>query len=338
MSEALRSPDAGAVKTALGALRPPFTPEIERELIAIAYGHEDAGLRKLALALVDKHVKAAAKLKAVFKKSIHSVPWHDACAKLRALDIADRGKLATAFVARGINVHGVALEEDPAFAKTYIYKLLRPKDKELYLTEAPPPKGARSYMPEYVDLTRFPEVVFDELAGLRKKCAFDSIVMNGGAFSTLPARFVELAPFLKRLDLSYNKFVELPDVLFTCTNLEKLALSQYELVDIDDRITKLKRLEELGLYCTKLKTLPPAICDLPALEVLGLSSTNLRSLPPEIGKLKSLRVLGLAGSKISNLPAELATLPKLAKIYIHSSPLDPAKVKAMLPKRVKVES
>jgi len=336
-ADALRDHDVAVVKAALAALKPPFSAEIERELIAIAYGHEDAGLRKAALALVDKHVKAATQLKTVFKKSIHSVPWHDACAKLRALDIPDRGKLATAFVARGINVHGVALEEDAEFAKTYIYKLLRPAKRELYLTEAPPPKGARSYMPEYVDLTRFPEVVFDELAGLRKKCAFDSIDMNGGSLTTLPDRFALLAPFLKRLCLSYNKFVQLPDVLFACTNLEELTLTQFELVDIGEAITKLKKLKKLFVSdCKKLKTLPPAICDLPALEFLGLPGSPMRSLPPEIGKLKSLRELYVQTSKISSLPDELATLPKLAKVYITWSALDPAKVKALLPKRVKI--
>jgi len=49
MTTELRSADPTVVGKALSALAPPFDAEVTRELVAIAYGHENAGLRKSAV-------------------------------------------------------------------------------------------------------------------------------------------------------------------------------------------------------------------------------------------------------------------------------------------------
>jgi len=338
----LRGADPAKVRKAVAALEPPFDAAIGRELIAIAYGHEDAAARKAAARLLEQHVGDAGAIKQALKKCLRGLDAEEACTRLRALERDDRGQIATALIARGINVRGVALEEEPAFAREYIYQLLRPKDDcggtlskgpTLYLSERHQKMTRGGYMPEYVELTRFPEVVFDELAGLRAKLAFDGVTLWGGRLTTLPERFVALAPFLKRLTLAYNDFVGLPAVVFECTKLEELFLSQFQLTEVGRGITRLKALRSLHLHeCKKLLALPAEVCELPWLEELHLGFANMRSLPPEIGQLTSLRVLTLQSSKIAKLPPELARLPKLKEINIRWSKLAPAKVKELLPK------
>jgi Leucine-rich repeat (LRR) protein len=341
MDHDLRSLDVAKVRRALAALEPPLDASAERELIAIAYGHEDAAARKAAGRLLDQHVHYATAIKRALKKCLRGLSSEDACTRLRAVERPDRGQVATALVARGINVHGVSIEEDPEFAREYIYQLLRPDDDgggtlskgpTLYLSERRQ-KVRGGYMPEYVELTRFPEVVFDELDGLRAKLAFDGVTLWGGRLATLPDRFVEMAPFLRRLTLFYNDFTSVPSVIFECDKLEELALSQFALRAVGAGITKLRALRQLSLHeCKKLTVLPLEVCELSWLEELHLGFANMRSLPPEIGKLTSLRRLILQSSKVARLPAEIAGLPKLKEINIRWSKLDRTRVAELLPK------
>ena len=333
----LRSDDKTKVSKALGALTPPFDAETARELVAIAYGHEDAALRKSASKLIEKHLqKEHAAIKKAFKKNLQSLDSESACDALRALDWPDRGKLALAFIARGVNVHGVALEEDAEFARTYIHRLLRPKTNELYLTErelAESEKKGGSYSPEYVELTRFPDVVFDELPNLRKTLAFDKVTLWGGKFDELPDRFVDLAPFLRRLTLYFNEFVSLPKVVFACTLLEDLWIGQPSMKTLGKELGQLTQLKKLALHeCGKLATLPLEVCELEWLEELDLNSAKFRALPKEMGKMKALQRLDLQSSQVSKLPDELAQLPSLKEINIRWSRLDAEKVKAQFPK------
>jgi hypothetical protein len=77
-------------------------------------------------------------IRRALKKCLRPLDAEVACARLRAVPRDDLGLLATAFIARGLNVHGVALEEDPAFARAYLPLLLREKDDGIgTLTKGP---------------------------------------------------------------------------------------------------------------------------------------------------------------------------------------------------------
>jgi hypothetical protein len=128
----------------LKALVPPLDAETERELIAVAYAHRDKQTRAYARRLIDAHVAGATRIKSTLTPGFWHMYDHEASARLRRLDRADRGKLAVAMVAHGANGWGVAFEEDLAFGRELVHKLLVAKKRELVLTDWHPKKTCGS--------------------------------------------------------------------------------------------------------------------------------------------------------------------------------------------------
>jgi hypothetical protein len=314
----IRGPDVVAT---LQALKPPFDRETERELVGVAYGSNDAKARGLARKLVDKHVAKAALLKARLGAGFHRA--NDASAKLRRLTWPERGKLAVALRAHGAYVAGVAFEEDEAFARDRLPRLVRKGVLDLHEWYMTPNQV------ESLDLSTIPDIVFDELARLPR---FDSVLLWSSKV-TLPKRFVELRPYLKKLTLGFVGMTELPGVVCECTKLEQLELHDYALERLHPKLAKLESLKKLVVSrAKKMKELPLEVCELDRLEELGLWFMRMKTLPPEIGKLRSLRVLELYSSHITKLPDEMAQLTKLRTIKARFSPEMERKVKALLPK------
>jgi hypothetical protein len=312
----LRGPD---VVTTLKTLKPPFDTETERELIAVAYGSADAKARGLARKLVDAHVANAKLLKSTLGSGFHRA--NDACNRLRKLRWPERGKLAVALRAHGAYVAGVAFEEDEEFARDRLGRLVHKRVLDLhewYMT----PNSV-----ETLELTTIPDIVFDELPQL---LPFDSLVL-WSAEITLPKRFVEFAPYLKKLTLGYTGLTELPDVVCACTKLEELDIAEPALERLNPKLAKLTALRRLAISDPSFDALPDEVCKLPRLDELRLASVKLKTLPRAIGKLRSLRVLDLYSSRISKLPDELAQLTGLKTVKVRFAPGMEAKLKPLLP-------
>ncbi|MBL8918347.1 MAG: leucine-rich repeat domain-containing protein [Myxococcaceae bacterium] len=308
----------------LKSLSPPLDAETRRELIAVAYGSADGKARALAQKLVAAHVDEHALIRATLGSGFHRA--NDACTKLRQLEIADRGKLAVALRAHGASVAGVAFEEDEDFARDRLPRLVDKKGvldlHEWYVT----PNQV-----ETLKLTTIPDVVFDELPRLHRKKKFDELVLWGSP-ATLPKRFVEFAPYVRRLRLGWCGISRLPDVICELTNLELLEVHEPKLVALNPRLKKLKKLKHLTIArAKKLKQLPPEVCELPNLEELGLWFFRMKELPRAMGELTKLRTLDLYGSFITSFPDELAGLP-LKQVTVTSASAMQKRLKQLAPK------
>jgi len=300
-------------------LKPPFDAETERELIAVAYGNADAKVRTVARKLVDKHVENAAVIKSTLGAGFHRA--NDASDRLRKLRWPERGKLAVALRAQGAYVAGVAFEEDEAFGRDRLPRLIKKRVLDLHEWYMTPNQV------ESLELSTIPDIVFDELPRLPP---FDNLVLWSSEL-TLPKRFVELAPYLKRLTIGYTGITALPDVVCACTKLEELDIHEPALERLNPKLVKLTALRRLTLSRPNLDALPEEVCKLPRLEELRLAFVKLKTLPPTIGKLRSLRVLDLYHTRITKLPDELA-LTGLETVKLrHALGMGP-KVKAVLPK------
>lgn len=308
----------------LKTLKPPFDDETRRELIAVAYGSADSKARGLAQKLVASHVADHALIKATLGSGFHRA--NDASTKLRRLDVPDRGKLAVALRAHGAYVAGVAFEEDEDFARDRLPRLVDKKGvlnlHEWYMT----PNRV-----ETLELSTIPDVVFDELPRLHKKKKFDQLVLWGSP-ATLPKRFVEFAPYVRRLQLGWCGLTELPDEICALTNLEALEVHEPGLVALNPKLKKLKKLKRLTVArAKKLKQLPPEVCELTGLEELGLWFFRMKELPRAIGNLRKLHTLNLYSSQITNFPDELASLP-LKRITVVSASAMQKRLKQLAPK------
>jgi len=308
----------------LKKLTPPFDAETTRELIAVAYGSADNKARAFAQKLVAGNVKNAALIKSTLGAGFHRA--NDACDKLRTLKIADRGKLAVALREHGAYVAGVAFEEDDDFARDRLPRMIDRKGlldlHEWYMTKN---------RVESLRLSTIPDVVFDELPRLHKKKKFDRLRLWGSP-STLPDRFVEFAPYIKKLELGWCDFNRLPDVVCELKNLESLHIHEPKLIELNPKIRKLTKLRELLVgRASKLSQVPLEICELPNLEQLRLYFFRVKELPPELAKLRKLTTLDIYGSKVKSFPDALATLP-LRNITVTSKSDMQDRLKQLFPK------
>lgn len=316
----LRAPDlVGKLK----ALAPPFDAETERELIAAAFASADAKARTLAQKLVAAHVKSAAAIKATLGSGFHRAS--DASAKLRKLAIAERGKLAVAMRAHGAYVAGVAFEEDEAFARERLPKLVSKGKLDLHEWYIEPNRV------ESIQLRTIPDVVFDELPRLHAKKKFEQLVLWGSP-SALPKRFPEFAPYLKKLTLGWCGFTEIPDEVCALDKLEVLEIHEPQLLRLNPKLAKLRALKRLLVgRAKKLKALPPEVCALRGLQELGLWFLRMKELPKELAQLSKLTTLDLYSSSITRFPDELAALP-LKTITVTSASAIQKRLKQLAPK------
>jgi Leucine-rich repeat (LRR) protein len=91
--------------------------------------------------------------------------------------------------------------------------------------------------------------------------------------------------YLQELNLSHNRFSELPPELFLLVNLRRLNLSHNSLTTFPQQILSFYRLEELFLGHNKIEHLPWALHKLRKLKILHIESNMINYIPNTIGKL-----------------------------------------------------
>lgn len=157
---------------------------------------------------------------------------------------------------------------------------------------------------------------------------------------------------LKRLQLNpaharnvgrglYDALPTIPDVIFTCTNLEeleifrgvltgpvpkaigkltklrKLELGGFNVGNLPEELGKLAQLEVLTLtYADGITKLPKAIGKLARLTELVVDCSQVTKLPDEICDLTALRFLGLDGTELATLPKAFGKLVNLERLCL----------------------
>ena len=134
----------------------------------------------------------------------------------------------------------------------------------------------------------------------------------------LPTEFDKLYT-LNSLDLSKNKFKNIPKVITELQNLINLDLSNNQLAEIPSELVNLKELRFLNLSKNKFKNIPKVITVLQNLKYLYLSNNQLTEIPSELVKLKNLTNLYLSGNEITGVPKQITELKNIDEIYFNSN-------------------
>jgi hypothetical protein len=241
----LRTRDAKALAAAMGTLTAPLSPAMSAELIAIGYVHEDAAVRKQAMALVTKHVKDAATFKTAYK-TLTNVGQHVAAERIRKLEHPLRLDIAKAVLFHGKIAGGVPFEEDAqtrgALLDTAVARAKREEESEVELGSIYWSWNEHGGWATDMDITELPGALFEELAARRKEHPFTGVSFHGTDLSDVPAELAQAAPWLTSLVLAHNPLAELPAVLWKLTNLETLNVLGTELSDIPADLAKLTKL------------------------------------------------------------------------------------------------
>lgn len=144
--------------------------------------------------------------------------------------------------------------------------------------------------------------------------ALEILSLQNNKLSSLNAKLVSS---LFSLNLSGNRFLEVPEALLGLINLKVLNLSHNQLNSVDVELRKLINLNELNFSFNNIHTFPHAIYELNNLQILNLENNNLTALPPQIGKLDHLRELNVSQNKLNFLPTDIGNLISL--VYLNLS-------------------
>ncbi|KAH0630783.1 hypothetical protein JD844_003983, partial [Phrynosoma platyrhinos] len=122
------------------------------------------------------------------------------------------------------------------------------------------------------------------------------------------------------LDLSKNRFTEIPPEVWQFAPLETLNLYHNCIKSIPEAIKNLQMLTYLNISRNLLSTLPKYLFDLP-LKVLVVSNNKLVSIPEEIGKLRDLMELDISCNEIQVLPQQIGKLQSLKELNLRRNNL-----------------
>ncbi|NP_001376377.1 leucine-rich repeat-containing protein 58 [Gallus gallus] len=130
-----------------------------------------------------------------------------------------------------------------------------------------------------------------------------------------------LSRSLRVLNLSGNRFAELPPALLGLRGLQSLSLGGNRLHGIPPDIQELRSLEFLYLGGNFITSIPPELANLPSLSSLVLCDNKIQSIPPQLAQLHSLRSLSLHNNLLTYLPREILNLVHLEELSLRGNPL-----------------
>ncbi|HEY1551598.1 MAG TPA: leucine-rich repeat domain-containing protein [Kofleriaceae bacterium] len=337
----MRSRDPAAIVAAINKVVAPAPPDVAAELVALAFVHADAAVRKRATTAAAKLVADFAAFKAAYK-TLANAPEHVIEQRLRAFDHPYRLDIAKATLFHRKVAATIPFEQDAAtralILDATVDRAQRDDEPGVQLGEVYWHWSAHGGWASHMDLHELPRGLFGDLAARRARHPFTGLSFHGGSLTTLPDEIADAAPWLTSLSLAFNPFTELPAVLWQLDNLEALELLGTELVDIPDDIAKLPKLRRLDIgNMKKMKAVPPSVCRLAKLESLRIGNGSIRSVPDDIAGMTSLRDFELQSTQVAKLPSCITKLPSLAQINVRWSKVPAATIAALTEAGVAVE-
>lgn len=176
----------------------------------------------------------------------------------------------------------------------------------------------------------------DTMKYIEKFSDLEELYLNFCNLTSLPSEFKKLQR-LKLLDISGNKFLEIPKILRELPNLETLVMRgndsdgisitglQYiiniSVLDLGETKISIKdcpefpKLVELNLSSTGIKDISN-ICKIKSLEVLYLNMLFLTFLPETIGNLSNLTYLELCFEEGIKFPESFKNLVNLKELIV----------------------
>ncbi|XP_032684155.1 leucine-rich repeat-containing protein 57 [Odontomachus brunneus] len=123
-----------------------------------------------------------------------------------------------------------------------------------------------------------------------------------------PQNLRALAPLLRTLDLSENKFTTLPNDIGDFTLLKQLNLSHNRLIDLPGMLGALAKLEGLNCAANQIRSIPPSLATLGHLKQVNLSDNQISEFPLVFCNLRHLDVLDLSRNRLTIVPDAAAGL------------------------------
>lgn len=141
--------------------------------------------------------------------------------------------------------------------------------------------------------------------------------LSQNRFENIPedvARFT----LIKHFNMSGNRITEVPDCLGDLLKLEVLILNDNMITRLPRTLANCKNLKTVNLSHNQIVEFPVMLCGLKHLDVLDLSRNKITTVPQEVGTLY-VTELNLNQNQISSLSEEIAACPKLKTLRLEEN-------------------
>eukprot|EP00002_Diphylleia_rotans_P003850 TRINITY_DN12732_c0_g1_i1.p1 TRINITY_DN12732_c0_g1~~TRINITY_DN12732_c0_g1_i1.p1 ORF type:complete len:825 (+),score=126.80 TRINITY_DN12732_c0_g1_i1:71-2545(+) len=126
---------------------------------------------------------------------------------------------------------------------------------------------------------------------------------------------------MKKLDLSGESMMEIPDGVFSAIFLRSLILDRNKISNLPQNFSKLIHLEELSATQNMLISLPKWFQKLSKLRLLNLSDNKLGSISDTLARITNLQHLDLHANLLSDLSYEISKLQALTYLNVSNNSL-----------------
>jgi serine/threonine-protein kinase RIO1 len=154
------------------------------------------------------------------------------------------------------------------------------------------------------NLTEFPSELFQLVDTL------EVLDLNSNQLTQLPDDLHRFSK-LKILFCSLNPFIELPEVLGKCPNLEMIGFKSCQIQRVSANALPPK-LRWLILTDNQITELPDCFDKTPRLQKLALACNQLTQLPASLAQCSRLELFRVAANRLTEFPMVLTQMPSLA--------------------------
>lgn len=161
----------------------------------------------------------------------------------------------------------------------------------------------------------------DEVFNNGKEAESKIVDLSHNKFIELPIGLEKLSDFVTELNFSANLISQIPEFISKFERLQFLNLSSNSLKTLPDSLGNLKYLREICLSNNKFEKLPFCLYEMCSLEILLASDNGITSIDIDnLRNLKSLATLDLSNNNINNVPPELGNMAQLKTLLITGNP------------------
>jgi Leucine-rich repeat (LRR) protein len=126
---------------------------------------------------------------------------------------------------------------------------------------------------------------------------------------------------LEILELDSNKLIQIPQGMSQLTALQRLDISNNRITALPSHIGNCAQLRYIYAHSNQLNSIPPSLGECFRLEFVDLSNNLLRELPEDFEHLITLTYLNLSGNSLIQLPHRLGSCSKLRYLDVSTNRL-----------------
>jgi len=204
---------------------------------------------------------------------------------------------------------------DPSLIQ--ILKVEKESDLSLFLSESAKMNNLEAIQFVYVNLSN--GKIEKVINSLKDKKHLKKLIFNHCDLDYIPSLIYKLN-HLETLDLSFNKFTEVPKEIAEIETLSYLRISKNKSFSLlPHNIGDLENLLILDISGTSLSIIPKSIGNLTNLRNLTGNASKINKVPIEIGKCRKLENINLASNNLAIIPSEIGQLTNLRRIDFSSN-------------------